>query len=149
MWMLFSRERACTMGSLRLGPNMPPEGQMRESAPLFEKPPHDVRIGPVGADHDADAAERRLKHGRFVARRVADRLVAELLLAVLAREFPVGPDQDGGVVAGLAVGLQHAGGQVDIQLVGQPASRSKYSPVGIGSPSARYSSSGMLLSAMA
>src|SRR5262249_51273980 len=77
------------------------------------------RFGPVGTDHHSDLAERRREYGRLGARRIADSLVSEFLFAVFADELAVRPQEDGGVVTGVAVGLQHAGDQVNLQLAGQ------------------------------
>jgi len=67
------------MGSLVFGPNMPPEGQIRKSAPVRAKAADERRFRPVGADHHPDSAERRREHRRFGPGRVADGLVFQFL----------------------------------------------------------------------
>ena len=113
------------------------------------QPLHEIAIAAIGTDHDADPPERRLEDGRLGARRVADQLVLELVLAILADELAIRADQHGCVVAVVAIRFEQSGDQMDLESVGQRREPAKYSPSGIGSPRARYSTSGMVLSLMA
>ncbi len=57
--------------------------------------------------------------GVFGPRRVANQLVIQLVLAILADEFSFRIEEDGRVVAAVAVGFEHTGHQVDIEAIGQ------------------------------
>ena len=78
-----------------------------------------IRVSPVGANHQRNLAIRCLEHRRTAPGGVAYEFVPELLLAILADESTVGGDQNRRVVTVLAVSLQHPGYKKDIQLVGQ------------------------------
>jgi len=91
----------------------------------------------VGADHNADLAEWGLEHGRLAARCVAHGLVFEHLFVVFAEEIAGRADERGSVVTGVTVGLQHPGDQMGGNSLANSESLRKYSPWGIGSPSAR------------
>jgi len=97
----------------------PTRGAKEEFGPVFAEAPHDVRDGPVGADQDSHAAVGRLEHGRLLPGGIAHSLVPQLLLAVFADELPLGGDEHRRVEAGLAVGFQHPGHEVDPQFARQ------------------------------
>ena len=114
MGIRFSFERACTIGSFVLGPNIPPEGQIKKLCAAFTQALYKIRIAAIGTNHDSDLAEGRLKHWRIGSRSVANQLVLQLMFAILAEELAVGVDEDGRVIAMVAVGFEHAGHQVDV-----------------------------------
>lgn len=79
----------------------------------------ELRFATVGADHDADAAMGGRKTGSGCAGFVTGQFMLEAVLAVLAEEFSSGSDEDGDVVAEVAIGFGHSGDEVNIEFVGQ------------------------------
>ena len=110
---------ACTIGSFDSGPNIPPDGQMSSCAPPSRSRLTSSGVLAIGTNHDADLAKRRAEHGRFGPRCVANRFVPQSVLAIFADEFSVRIDENGRVIAMLAVGFEQAGHQKDVEPIGQ------------------------------